>query len=189
MTYDVTATGGDSGSEVVFTSTTTTVCTVSGSTVSFRAAGSCRIAANQAGDPDYEPAPTATQSVDVKTPAGDLFVTATVSPRPPANDPHWHQVDVTVHNLVAGATATVTGDSKTAGVLVLPEFNCWFQKDGVCHVTSPPVNPTVTFFVWLPTPFSSAQVTFTVDSATSPDPDPSNDSVTVEVHRWDDRES
>ena len=184
-TYDVAAVGGGSGSDVVFSSATTTVCTVSGSTVSFRAAGTCRIAANQAGDADYEPALTVTQSMDVKAPAGDLFVTATVSPRPPTNSPNWHQVDVTVHNLVAGATATVTGDSTNNNVLVVPEFNCWFQKDGVCHVTSPPVDPTVTFFVLLPANASSAQVTFTVASDTSPDPDPTNDSVTVEVHRWD----
>ncbi len=188
-TYDVAATGGDSGNAVAFSSTTTTVCTVSGSTVTFKAAGSCRIAANQAGDADYEAAPTVTQSMDVKAPSGDLSVTATVSPQPPTNDPHWHRVDVTVQNLVAGATATVDGSSKTFGVIVLPEFNCWFQRDGICHVTSPPTNPTVTFYVWLPTTTSSAQVTFTVASDTSPDPDPSNDSVTVEVHRWNDRES
>ena len=188
-TYDVSATGGDSGSDVVFSSATATVCTVSGSTVTFKAAGSCRIAANQAGDADYEPAPTVTQSMDVKAPAGDLSVTATVSPRPPTNSPNWHQVDVTVHDLIAGATATVTGTSTNHNALIVPEFNCWFQRDGICHVTSPPVNPTVTFFVLLPANASSAQVTFTVASDTSPDPDPSNDSVTVEVHRWDDHGS
>ena len=72
---------------------------------------------------------------------------------------------------------------------MVPEFNCWFQKDGVCHVTSPPTNPTVTFFVWLPTTSKTAQVTFTVASETSPDPDPSNDSVTVDINQWDNRES
>ena len=66
-------------------------------------------------------------------------------------------------------------------VVVIPEFNCWFQQDGICHVTSPPVNPTVTFFVWLPSDTQVTHVTFTVASATSPDPNPSNNSVTVEI--------
>jgi hypothetical protein len=83
----------------------------------------------------------------------------------------------------------VTGTSTNKNVVIVPELNCWFQLDGICHVTSPPVDPTVTFYVLLPANASSAQVTFTVDSATSPDPDPSNDSATVEVHRWNDRES
>ena len=70
-----------------FSSTTTGVCTVAGSTVTFRSAGTCRIAADQAGDADYDAAATVTQSIGVKAPAGDLSVTATVSPRPPTNTP------------------------------------------------------------------------------------------------------
>ena len=53
-TYAVAATGGDSGNAVVFGSTTPTVCTVSGSTVTFRAAGTCTVTANQAGNADYD---------------------------------------------------------------------------------------------------------------------------------------
>ena len=74
-------------------------------------------------------------------------------------------------------------------MLVIPELNCWFQLDGICHVTSPPANPTVTFFVWVPSGGHAAHVTFTVASATSPDSDPSNNSVTVEIRPRDDHES
>ena len=145
------ATGGGSGNDVVFSSTTTAVCTVSGSTVTFRAAGTCRIAANQAGDADYDAAPTVTQSIDVKAPAGDLSVTAdgvaaAADQRPPLAPggrdrprPGWPEPRP---RCPASSTNTTS--------LVVPEFNCWFQQDGICHVTSPPVNPTVTFFVWLP---------------------------------------
>ena len=52
-TATVSATGGLSGNAVTFSSTTTNVCTVSGSLVTGVAAGQCTIAANQAGDSNY----------------------------------------------------------------------------------------------------------------------------------------
>ena len=63
--YAVAATGGASGNPVTFSSATSSVCTVSGSTVSFVGAGMCTLDANQGGNSDYTPAPTATQSFTV----------------------------------------------------------------------------------------------------------------------------
>jgi hypothetical protein len=63
--YTVTATGGGSGNPVVFTSATKTVCTVSGSTVSLKALGTCTIDANQAGNSLYTAAPEQKQSFSV----------------------------------------------------------------------------------------------------------------------------
>ncbi len=62
------ATGGGSGNPVVFTSSTTAVCTISGTdgtTVSYLAPGSCVIDANQAGNATYQPAPQVTQTITV----------------------------------------------------------------------------------------------------------------------------
>ena len=64
-TATVSATGGASGNPVVFTSTTPGTCTVSGTTVSGLAAGTCTIAADQAGNAEYEDAPQVTQSFAV----------------------------------------------------------------------------------------------------------------------------
>ena len=64
----LTATGGASGNPVTFTSTTTGVCTVSGingSTVTGVAAGTCTIAADQAGAGSYAAAPEVTLSFTV----------------------------------------------------------------------------------------------------------------------------
>ena len=58
----LTATGGASGSPVIFSSTTPSVCTVSGVTVTDVIAGSCIVAANQAGNSNYSAAPQVTQS-------------------------------------------------------------------------------------------------------------------------------
>ncbi len=67
-TGTVSATGGGSGNPVVFSSTTTGICTVSGSTVTGVAVGACTIAANQAGNANYNPASQATQSFTIAKP-------------------------------------------------------------------------------------------------------------------------
>ena len=61
----VSATGGPSGNPVIFTSQTTGVCSISGSTVYGLTAGTCTIAANQAGNANYNAAPQVTQSFNI----------------------------------------------------------------------------------------------------------------------------
>lgn len=63
--YSVSASGGGSGNPVAFSSATPTVCTVSGSTVSFVGAGLCTINANQGGNVDYLAASQVQQSFGV----------------------------------------------------------------------------------------------------------------------------
>ena len=62
--FTVSATAS-SGLAVSFSSTTTGVCTVAGSTVTIVAAGTCTIVANQAGNANYNAAPQVTQSFTV----------------------------------------------------------------------------------------------------------------------------
>ena len=64
-TFDLSATGGASGNPVTFTSQTMGVCTVSGSTVTLVATGTCTIAANQSGNASYAAAIQVTQSITV----------------------------------------------------------------------------------------------------------------------------
>ena len=102
--YSVTATGGASSQRVVLTvdATSGTACTISRSTVTFTAAGTCVIDANQAGTSTYAPATQAQQVITVvpappstapaitsassySVPAGQSFsfvVTATGTPAP-----------------------------------------------------------------------------------------------------------
>jgi probable HAF family extracellular repeat protein len=61
----VSAVGGSSGNVVTFSSTTTSVCTVNGTTVTGVAQGTCTIEANQIGNSNYLAAPTATQGITV----------------------------------------------------------------------------------------------------------------------------
>jgi alpha-tubulin suppressor-like RCC1 family protein len=78
-TGTVSATGGGSGNPVVFTSLTPSVCSVSGSTVTGHTHDICTIAANQAGNASYDPAPQATQSFAIGGPASQ---TITFGPAP-----------------------------------------------------------------------------------------------------------
>jgi hypothetical protein len=63
--YPVAATGGGSGQAVTFTSGSPAVCTVNVATVTFVAAGTCVINANQTGTTTYTPAPQASQIITV----------------------------------------------------------------------------------------------------------------------------
>lgn len=63
-TLSVSGSGG-SGNPVTYASTTTGVCTVSGNTVSFVAAGSCTVSADQTGDANYNTAPQVSLAIPV----------------------------------------------------------------------------------------------------------------------------
>ncbi len=54
-----------SGLPVSYSSLTTSVCTISGTTVTMVSAGTCTIAANQAGDGNYNPAPQVTRNIAI----------------------------------------------------------------------------------------------------------------------------
>ena len=81
-TYTVVATGGGSGIPVVFSidPAATAVCDLSGpATVSFAAAGTCVIDANQAGNANYTPAQQAQQSFPVSLASQTISFTAPAS--------------------------------------------------------------------------------------------------------------
>ncbi len=117
--FSVSAKGGASGNPVTFTSITTNVCTVSGttgSTVTVIAAGTCTIQANQAYNAIYAPATPVTQSFIVVAPpvisqsfnATSIALGATVS------------LGVTITNPNAATALTGVGLSDTlpAGITV-----------------------------------------------------------------------
>ncbi len=64
-TLSISATGGGSGNEVVFTSATASQCTVATTTVTFVAAGTCTINANQLGNDNYNAASQVQQSFTI----------------------------------------------------------------------------------------------------------------------------
>jgi serine/threonine protein kinase len=83
------ATGGGSGNPVVFSAGGPGVCAVSGSTVTYTAAGNCVIDANQAGNARYADAPQVQRTIKVSKlpqsiiflapPSGTIFSSASLS--------------------------------------------------------------------------------------------------------------
>ncbi len=78
-TYVVAARGGGSGNPVTFSidpSSTSSACSISGSTVTFGQLGSCVIDANQAGSGKYQAAPQAQQTITVSAHTQSISFTA-----------------------------------------------------------------------------------------------------------------
>jgi hypothetical protein len=120
QTYPVAARGGASGNLVIFTvdPSSTSTCSVSGATVTFRRPGTCVIDANQAGNDDYAAAAQVQQTITV------VDVTKTqqrISFTPPAR-------------AVAGGSATLSAKGGKSGKPVV--FTVDASSDpGVCRVS------------------------------------------------------
>jgi PKD repeat protein len=127
--YAVTATAS-SGLPVTFSSATPSVCSISGSTVSFVGVGTCTVAADQAGDAEYEPAPQAQQSFAVEKRPQTITFTST----PPGS--------ATVGGAPYAVTATassglpVTFSSATPSVCSISGSTVSFVGVGTCTVAA-----------------------------------------------------
>jgi hypothetical protein len=107
-TTTASATGGASGNPVTFTSTTTSICTVSGTNgniVTGQAAGTCTIAANQAGNTSYNAANQVTQNITVSAPATSFTVSTTAG----ANG----SINPASQNVTQGNTTSFTMSANT----------------------------------------------------------------------------
>jgi RNA polymerase sigma factor (sigma-70 family) len=136
--YRIDATGGQSGNEVVLTTTTPDVCTVSGTDASFQHVGKCGIAARQAGDHDYRDA-TETQTFGVSQGTPSLVLAGLPS------DPAFHtsydatQVTASVPADQGKITLVVDATTNDACRLGNDETSVIFEHAGSCtfhaHIT------------------------------------------------------
>ena len=108
-----------SGLAVSFSSSTTGVCTVSGTTASFLTAGTCTITAAQAGNSVYAPATSVPQSFTVNTAGGSGTATASYIGADTSTQGTWtgkygaqgQIIASDVTNTPAYATVSLAGDS------------------------------------------------------------------------------
>ena len=107
-----------SGLPVSYTSNTTTVCTISGNSVTLVAAGSCSITASQTGNGSYNPATPVTQSFNINKANPTITVANSTFPYDGQSHP---------------ATATATG---VGGATVAGSFTFSYNPGD----TNPPVN-------------------------------------------------
>ena len=130
-TYNVTATA-TSGLPVGFTidASATSICSISGSTVSFTAVGTCVIDANQAGNANYTAAPQVQQTFGVGQGSQTITFTSTA--------PSGATVGGSTYNVTATATSglpvTLTIDSGAASVCSLSGSTVSFIGTGTCLI-------------------------------------------------------
>ncbi|MBE5317182.1 MAG: Ig-like domain repeat protein [Xanthomonadales bacterium] len=126
------ATGGDSGNPVVFSSLTPTICSVATNQVTPLLAGTCTVAADQAGNDDYEAAPQVTLNITVAK-AEQAALTAAAAPTTVAY----------LETSALSVTGGTTGGTVTYAVTAGPSF-CSVSgstltasaADGTCTVTA-----------------------------------------------------
>ena len=123
------ATGGGSGNPVVFTSTTTDVCTISGSTATVVKVGTCSITANQAAGSGFLQADPVVQSFVISkgTPTLSFMLT-------------WLQtysaggtVDLSAAT-TTNSTGSVTYTSQTTDICTIDGTNAVMVKPGTCTI-------------------------------------------------------
>jgi hypothetical protein len=130
-TYTVTATAS-SGLTVTFTidASASSVCSISGSTVSFTAVGTCVIDANQAGDANWNPAPQAQQSFGVAK--GDQTITFTSTA--PAGAKVGGPTYTVTATASSGLTVTFTIDASASSVCSISGSTVSFIGAGTCVI-------------------------------------------------------
>ncbi len=126
-----------SGLEVSFSSTTPTICSLNGTTVTPLAAGTCTIAANQSGNATYSPADQVTQSITVtvnqfsinSSVTGNGSINCTTPVIPGGNSScsiipgiGYHVSDVIVDSASVGAIASYTFNNVTANHAISATF-------------------------------------------------------------------
>jgi hypothetical protein len=129
-TYTVTASGTASGIPVTITSATPSVCTISGSTVSFVGAGMCTIDADQAGNEDYLAATTVHQTFTVAKNAQTITFTSTAP-----TDAKVGGSYTAIATATSGLTVTF-GTDTTSVCTVSSTGSVSFMAAGTCHVNA-----------------------------------------------------
>jgi PKD domain len=128
-TYTVTATAS-SGLPVSFSSATPSVCSLSGSTVSFLAAGMCTIHANQAGNSNYDAAPQTQQSFAVGKGSQTITFTSTA---PSATTVGGTPYTVTA-TASSGLPVSFTIDAASSSVCSISGATVSFVGPGMCTI-------------------------------------------------------
>jgi serine/threonine-protein kinase len=120
------ATGGGSGNPVVLTSASGGVCTVSGTTVTYTAEGSCIVVANQAGDGRYSDAPQVRRTITVKKKPQSISFSA------PASGALWSSALLSATGGASGNPVVFT--SATPGVCHVSGSTVTYAETGTCVI-------------------------------------------------------
>lgn len=130
--FTVSATPGLSTSPVVFASTTTSVCTVAGSTVTMLSAGTCALTADQAADGNYSASPQVSLNVAIALAAQTITDFAANPATPVFSAGGTFAVTATP----GASTSPVVFASTTATVCTVSGANVTMLAGGTCSLTA-----------------------------------------------------
>ncbi len=139
-TFTVSATGGNSGNPVTFTSATAPVCTTggtNGATITMLSPGACTLHADQAGDSLYTAAPQATLNVTIAKATQTVSFTSSAPTNATYGGPAYAVTATTSSNLpvtlaISGASAPVcalSGSSSGSMVTFTAPGTCLIDAD------------------------------------------------------------
>jgi hypothetical protein len=149
-----------SGLAVSFASTTATVCTVSGSTVTLLSGGQCTIQATQAGNTNYAAAPSVNQSFQV-TQASQTITFGALSSQPYGTAPF------TV-SATASSSLPVSFNSQTTSICTVSATTVTLVSAGTCTIQATQAGNTN--YAAAPSVNQSFQVTQASQTITFPAP-------------------
>jgi hypothetical protein len=130
----VVSASSSSGLAVAFSSASPSICTVSGSTVSFSAAGTCVVDADQAGDGAYAAAAQVQQSFTVSASAPPKSgQTITFTSTPPSN-PSVGGAYTVGATASSGLAVTFSADPSSSGVCTVSASSVSFVGRGTCTI-------------------------------------------------------
>ena len=131
-TYPVTASGGASGNPVTFSvdASADGSCSISGTTVTFVAVGTCVIDANQAGNANYEAATQVQQSFDPDSATQSITFTST----PPSPALVGGTYPVTASGGASGNPVTFSVDASAGGSCSVSGATVTFVAVGTCVI-------------------------------------------------------
>ncbi len=132
-TASVSATGGASSNAVTFTSTTPTICSINGASVTALLGGNCIIAANQLGNGNYNAATQVTQTIAIGASGSTMRITSSANPSK-AGQPVTFNVIVTP---VIASAANSTGIKASIQPNAIPTGNVTFTDNGNPLATVP----------------------------------------------------
>ena len=119
-----------SGLATSFSSTAPTICSVSGSTVSGIALGTCTIAANQAGNASYIAAPEVTKSIAVSAPSIPIFAAGPYDGIYQWSPGYFLSVHQNADHLIGSIYWVYTGNTEQVGSRVIPEVDTFDLMGG-----------------------------------------------------------
>ncbi len=118
----------DSGLTVTFGTSTPAICTVSGSSVSLVAAGTCTVTADQAGNASFNPAPQVTLNITVAGGLTDQVITEFVVVAGDVGDS-------STLSATADSGLTVTFGTSTPAICTVTSSSVTYDAVGTCTVT------------------------------------------------------